>query len=165
LFKGTPRAVPDSSPRASAVSPARLPQMLEPTDRTSFPLGLRTPSVGPRQRTRGSSPRSPAVAQALPQGFYRDTWSEGVVHVSTGIGNVSAGFGDARAAGTICGGCNPGGVAVRQAPEHGPVQGDRVELHDLFFLTRPRSPSAGRRVRYPQPPLIGSRIADSSLSC
>jgi hypothetical protein len=38
LFKRTPRAVPDSSPRASAVWPVRLPQMLEPTDRTSFPL-------------------------------------------------------------------------------------------------------------------------------
>jgi hypothetical protein len=37
LFKGTPRAVPDSSPRASAGSPFKLPQMLEPTDRTSFP--------------------------------------------------------------------------------------------------------------------------------
>jgi hypothetical protein len=107
--------------------------MLEPTDGTSFPLGLRTPSVGPRQRTRGSSPRSPAGAQALLQGFYRDTWLEGVVHVSTGVGNVSAGFGDARAASTIYGGCNPGGVAVRQAPEPGPVRGDRVELYDLFF--------------------------------
>jgi hypothetical protein len=41
LFKGTPRVVPDSSPRASAGSPARLPQMLEPTDRTSFPLVLK----------------------------------------------------------------------------------------------------------------------------
>jgi hypothetical protein len=38
LFKGTPRAVPDSSSRACAGLPARLPQMLEPTDRTSFPL-------------------------------------------------------------------------------------------------------------------------------
>jgi hypothetical protein len=56
LFKGTPRAVPDSSPRASAGSLARLPQMLKPTDRTSFPPGLRMLSVGPRQRTRGSSP-------------------------------------------------------------------------------------------------------------
>jgi hypothetical protein len=26
-----------------------------------------------------------------------------------------------------------GGVAVRQAPELGPVQGDRVELYDLFL--------------------------------
>jgi hypothetical protein len=29
----------------------------------------------------------------------------------------------------------------------------------------PHRPSAGRRVRFPQPPLSGSRIADSSLSC
>jgi hypothetical protein len=56
-----------------------------------------------------------------------------MVHVSTGVGNVSAGFGDTRAAGTISGGCNPEGVAVRQAPEPGPVRGDRVELYDLSF--------------------------------
>jgi hypothetical protein len=56
------------------------------------------------------------------------------VHVSTGFGNVSVGFGDARAAGTVTGGCNPGGVAVRRAPEPGSVQGDRVELYDLFFI-------------------------------
>jgi hypothetical protein len=53
---------------------------------------------------------------------------------------------------------------VHQAPEPGPVQGDRGELYDLFS-TRPRRPSAGRRVRFPQPPSIGSWIADSSLSC
>jgi hypothetical protein len=40
LFKGTPRAVPDSSPRASVGLPLRLPQMLEPADRTFFPPGL-----------------------------------------------------------------------------------------------------------------------------
>jgi hypothetical protein len=164
LSKGTPRAIPDSSPRASAGSPSRLPQMLEPTDRTSFPPGLQMLSVGPRQRTRGSSPRSPVGVWALLQGFYRETWSEGVVHVSTGVGSVSAGFDDARAADTIRGRCNPGGVAVRRAPEPGPVRGDRVDLYDLF-LTHPRRPSAGRRVRSPQPPSVESRIADSSLSC
>jgi hypothetical protein len=37
LFKGTPRAVPDSSPRASVGLPLRLPQVLEPTNRTFFP--------------------------------------------------------------------------------------------------------------------------------
>jgi hypothetical protein len=100
----------------------------------------------------------------LLQGFYHGIWSEGVVHIPTGVGDVSAGFGDARAAGTIRGRRNPGGVAVRRAPEPGPVRGDRVEIYDLF-LTRPRRPSAGRRVRFPQPPSIGSRIADSSLSC
>jgi hypothetical protein len=55
-------AVPDSSPRASAGVPVGFPQMLEPTDRTLFPPGCKCLSVGPRQRTRGSSPRSPAGA-------------------------------------------------------------------------------------------------------
>jgi hypothetical protein len=100
----------------------------------------------------------------LLQGFYRGIWSAGVVHIPTGVGDVSAGFGDARVTGTTYGRCNSGGVAVRRAPEPGLVQGDRGELSDLF-LTRPRRPSAGRRVRFPQPPSTESRIADSSLSC
>jgi hypothetical protein len=161
LLKGTPRAVPDSSPRASAGSPSRLPQMLEPADRTSFPPGLQMLSVEPRQRTRGSSPRSPVGAWALLQGFYRETWSEGMVHVSTSVGSVLAGFSDACAAGTVRGRCDPGGVAVRRAPEPGPVRGDRVELCDFALLDH----TGGRRVRFPQPPSVGSRIADSSLSC
>jgi hypothetical protein len=93
----------------------------------------------------------------LLQGFYRGICPVGVVH-------VSADFGDARVTSTIRGWCERGGVAVRRAPEPGPVQGDRGELSDLF-LTRPRRPSAGRRVRFPQPPSIGSRIADFSSSC
>jgi hypothetical protein len=68
-----------------------------------------------------------------PVGVNRESWLEGMVHVSIGVDNVSAGFGDARAVGTISGGCNPEGVAVRQAPEPGPVRGDRVEIYDLFF--------------------------------
>jgi hypothetical protein len=66
------------------------------------------------------------------QGFYRGIWSVGVVQLPTGVGNVPAGFGDARATGIICGRCNPGGVAMRRAPEPGPVQGDRGELFVLF---------------------------------
>jgi hypothetical protein len=100
----------------------------------------------------------------LLQGFFRGIWPVGVVHVSTGIGGVSAGFGDARATSTIRGRCERGGVAVRRAPEPGPVRGDRVSS-PTCFLTHARRPSAGRRVRFPQPPSIGSRIADSSLSC
>jgi hypothetical protein len=68
----------------------------------------------------------------LLQGIYRGIWSAGVVHVSTGVGNVSAGFGDARATGTTRGRCIPGGVAMRRAPEPGPVQGDRGELFVLL---------------------------------
>jgi hypothetical protein len=42
----------------------------------------------------------------LLQGFNRVNWSEGVAHVSTGIGDIPAGLGGARAAGTVSGGCN-----------------------------------------------------------
>jgi hypothetical protein len=66
--------------------------------------------------------------------------------------------------GIVCVRCTPGGVAVRRAPELGPIRGDRGELSNLFY-TLPRRPSAGRRVRFPQPPSNGSRIADSSSSC
>jgi hypothetical protein len=66
------------------------------------------------------------------QGFYRGISSVGMVRVPTGIGNVSAGFGDARATGTIRFRCIPGGVAMRRAPEPGPIRGDRGELFVLF---------------------------------
>jgi hypothetical protein len=90
------------------------------------------PSVGPRLRTHGSSPRSPTGAWVLLQGFYRGISSVGVVRVPTGIGNVSAGFSDARATGAIRVWSVPGGVAMRRAPEPGPIRGDRGELFILF---------------------------------
>jgi hypothetical protein len=93
----------------------------------------------------------------LLQGFYRGIWSEGVVHIPTGIGDVSAGFGDARAAGTIRGRRNPGGVAVSSPRAWARSRRSGRALRLVF--------NAGRRVRFPQPPSIGSRIADSSLSC
>jgi hypothetical protein len=68
----------------------------------------------------------------LLHGFYRGIWSVGVVHIPTGIGDISADFGDARATGTIRGRCIPGGVAMCRAPEPGPIRGDRGELFDLF---------------------------------
>jgi hypothetical protein len=49
----------------------------------------------------------------LLQGFFREFLPVGVVFVSTGIGDVSAGFGHARATGTFRVRCTPGGVAVR----------------------------------------------------
>jgi hypothetical protein len=64
----------------------------------------------------------------LLQGFYCGVWSVGVVPISTGVGDVSAGFDDARATSTIRGRCNSGGVAaegpIRQ-PERGGVNGSR----------------------------------------
>jgi hypothetical protein len=56
----------------------------------------------------------------------------GVVRVPTGVGNVSAGFGDTRATGTIRVRLILGGVAMRRAPEPGPIRGDWGELSILF---------------------------------
>jgi hypothetical protein len=68
----------------------------------------------------------------LLQGFSRKILPVGVVLVSTGIRDVSAGFGYARASGTFHVRCTPGGVAARRAPEPGPIRGDRGELSVLF---------------------------------
>jgi hypothetical protein len=58
----------------------------------------------------------------LLQGFSRGILSAGVVHVSTDIGDVSAGFGDARATDVFRVRCTPGGVAVRRALSLGPFE-------------------------------------------
>jgi hypothetical protein len=53
---------------------------------------------------------------------------------------------------------------MRQAPQPGPVRGDRGRLFDLFvcpFAVPPRD----KGVRYPQLPSSGSRIAGSYSSC
>jgi hypothetical protein len=100
----------------------------------------------------------------LLQGFFRELLPVCGAFVSTGIGDVPAGFGHARMTSTSCVRCPLGGVVVRRAPEPGPVRSDRGEL-SVLFQTRPRHPFVGRRVRFPQPPSIGSQIADSSLSC
>jgi hypothetical protein len=131
--------------------------MLEPTDRTFFPPGLANAFRGAASADPGVKPPKPCRSAGAPVGVDRETWSEGVVHVSTGVGSVSAGFGDARAAGTIPGGCNPRGVAVRQAPEPGPVQGDRVELYDLFF-NAPSSSLCGTEGEVSATPI--GRVAD-----
>jgi hypothetical protein len=68
----------------------------------------------------------------LPQGFSREFLPVGVVFVSTGIGDVSADLGHARVTGTSRIRCTPGGVAVRRAPEPGPIRGDRGELSVLL---------------------------------
>jgi hypothetical protein len=68
----------------------------------------------------------------LLQGFSRGILSAGVVHVSTNIGDVSSGFGDAHATNIFRVRCIPGGVAVRRAPEPGPIRGNRGELFILF---------------------------------
>jgi hypothetical protein len=56
------------------------------------------------------------------------------------------------------------GVAVRRAPEPGPVRGDRGGLSDLFVCPL-TVPLRDRRVRRPRLPSSGSRMVGSSSSC
>jgi hypothetical protein len=121
-----------------------------PWGRVSGPAGLAPEAL----QERGRSCRC----------FFASFWQVCVAFISTGIGDVPAGLGRTRMTGNSRIRCTPGGVAVRRAPEPGPIRGDQGEL-SILFQARPRRPSAGRRVRFPQPPSIGSRIADSSLSC
>jgi hypothetical protein len=69
----------------------------------------------------------------LLQGFFREFFLPvcGAL-VSTGTGDVPAGLGRTRMTGNSCVRCTPGGVAVRRAPEPGPIQGDRGKLSVLF---------------------------------
>jgi hypothetical protein len=66
------------------------------------------------------------------QGFFREFLPVCGALVSTCIGDVPAGFGHARMSGTSCVRCTSGGVAVRRAPEPGPVRGDRVSSLSCF---------------------------------
>jgi hypothetical protein len=68
----------------------------------------------------------------LLQGFFHEFFPMCGVFVSTGIGDVPAGFGHARMTGTSRVRCTLGGVAVCRAPEPGPARGDRGELSVLF---------------------------------
>jgi hypothetical protein len=80
----------------------------------------------------------------LLQGFYRGILSVGVVHVPTGIGSVSAGFGDARATGTIRVQCIPGGVAMRRAPEPGTFEAIGASSSSCFKRALAVPPRDGR---------------------
>jgi hypothetical protein len=68
----------------------------------------------------------------LLQGFFREFLPACRAFVSTGIGSVPAGLGRTRMTGDSGVRCTPGGVAVRRAPEPGPIRGDRDELSVLF---------------------------------
>jgi hypothetical protein len=69
---------------------------------------------------------------SAPVGVFCGILSAGVVHVSTGIGDVAAGFDDTRATDIFRVRRIPEGVDVRRAPEPGPIRGDRGELFVLF---------------------------------
>jgi hypothetical protein len=94
--------------------------MLKPTDRTLFPL---VANAIPWGRVSGPAGLAPEALQerGCSAGFFRGNLSAGGVHVLTGFDDVSAGFGDARATDIFRVRCISGGVAVRRAPEPGPI--------------------------------------------
>jgi hypothetical protein len=143
----------------------RIPQMLTLADGTFFPLVAGAIPWGRASGPAGLAPEALQERGCSCKGFY--TGSSGVRGVSFSRHRQYSSRPrryHTHVSGIICVRCAPGGVVVRRAPEPGPIQGNRGELFD-FFYTLPRRPSAGRRVRFPQPPSRGSRIADFSLSC
>jgi hypothetical protein len=68
----------------------------------------------------------------LLQGFFRETLQRvGCLFQPTSAMFQPALVHHAHMSGAVCVRCSLGGVAVRRAPELGPVRGDRGELSDL----------------------------------
>jgi hypothetical protein len=75
----------------------------------------------PDRQNIGGVGRGLPIAGAPDHGDGREVAESGEGGEGGSIPLLTLGFGDARAAGTIRGRCNPGGVAVRRAPEPGPA--------------------------------------------
>jgi hypothetical protein len=88
------------------------------------------------------------------------------VLVSAGIGDIPAGLGDAMRTflAFVCVRCISRRCSRASSPRAW-ARSRRSGRALRLVCTFPRRPSAGRGVRFPQPPSSGSRIVDSSLSC
>jgi hypothetical protein len=70
----------------------------------------------------------------LLQGFFRETLQRaGCLFQLASAMFQPASLHHAHTPGAVCVRCSLGGLAVRQAPEPGPVRGDRGELSDLHL--------------------------------
>jgi hypothetical protein len=121
----------------------------------------------PWGRVSGPAGLAPVALQELEcscRGFFARPPACGAF-ISTGIGNVPAGLGAPHAhVWRRLRSVLPRRCSCASSPEPRPVRGDRGELSDLY-LYAPSPSLRGQRVRFPQPPSIWSRIADSSSSC
>jgi hypothetical protein len=90
----------------------------------------------------------------LLQGFFREFFPVCGAFVSTGIGDVSAGFGHARMTGTSCVRCTPGGVAVRRAKSLGPFEAIGVSSPSCFKRAL-ATPSQGGGCGFHNPHRLG----------
>jgi hypothetical protein len=88
------------------------------------------------------------------------------VLVSAGVGNIPAGLGGAmRTYLTFICILRISRWCSRVSSPRAWARSRRSGRALRLVCTFPRHPSVGQRVRFPQPPSSGSRIADSSLSC
>jgi hypothetical protein len=139
--------------------------MLMLADGTFFPPGCRAIPSGRASGPAGLAPEALEECVYSFKDFFAASSLCGVF-ISAGLDGVLAGLGGAirmcrrlRAFGAYL-----GGVAMRRAPQPGPVRGDRGGLSDLFV--RPFAvPPWDRGVRRPRLPSSGSRIVGSSSSC
>jgi hypothetical protein len=92
-------AVPDSSPQASAGVPVRIPQILMLADGTFSPLVANVVPWGRVSGPAGLAPEALLEREGSYKGFSLVLPACGVF-VSTGIGDVPAGFGHTRMTGT-----------------------------------------------------------------
>jgi hypothetical protein len=107
--------------------------MLTLVDGTFFPPGC---CAIPWGRASGAAGLAPEALEECVYFFkvFLAASSSCEVFISTGLGGVSSGLGGAirMCRRPLAFGAYPGGVAVRRAPEPGPVRGDRGRLSDLF---------------------------------
>jgi hypothetical protein len=106
--------------------------MLPLTDWTFSPLVANAVPWGRISGPAGLAPEALQEHECSCGGFFRKFSPVCGAFVSTDIGDVPASFGHTRMIGTSRVRCTLEGVAVRRAPEPGPVRGDWGELSVLF---------------------------------
>jgi hypothetical protein len=143
----------------------RIPQRLTLPDGTFFPPGCCAVPWG-----RASTPAGVALEALQERGCFCKVFSQSLpvceVLVSAGVDNVSAGLGGAMCTYLVyvCVRCISRRCSRASSPRAwARLRRSRGALRLLY--TFPRRPPAGRRVRFPQLPSSGSRIANASLSC
>jgi hypothetical protein len=158
-------AVPDSSPRASAGVSVRIPQMLTSDDGTFFPPGCYAIPWGRTSGPVGLAPEALKECGCSCKVFSQDLPVCKVL-VSSGIGDIPAGLGGAMRTflAFVCVRCISRRCCRASSPRAWARSRRSGRALRLVF-SFPCRPSAGRRVKFPQPPSSRSRIADSSLSC
>jgi hypothetical protein len=139
--------------------------MLTPTDGTLFPPGCRAIPWG---RASGPAGLAPEALEECVHSFkvFSAALSSCEAFVPAGLSDISAGLGGAihMCLTFACVRCISRRCSLASSPRawaHSRRSGRALRL----ICTPPRRPSAGRRVRCPQLPSSGSRIAGSSLSC